>query len=152
MSTESSEKILLSNIILFFKDFIYLFLQRGEGREKERETHISVCLPLVHPLLATWPATQACALAGNQIGHLLVQKPELNSLSHTSQGWFISILDHFNFESKPICACHWRNHICSSCRKICSPCVTKRQVLIYDHQFKKEEIPVFLFHILTQRF
>ena len=29
----------------FFKYFIYLFLKRGEGREKERERNISVWLP-----------------------------------------------------------------------------------------------------------
>ena len=46
----------------FFKVFIYLFLERGEGREKERERNISVWLPLMHPLLGTWPVTQACAL------------------------------------------------------------------------------------------
>ena len=27
---------------LFFKDFIYLFLDRGEGREKEGEKHLCV--------------------------------------------------------------------------------------------------------------
>ena len=53
------------------KDFIYLFLDRGEGREKE-ERNNSVCLPLVCPLLGTWPATQACALTGNRTGDSLV--------------------------------------------------------------------------------
>ena len=48
--------------ILFFKDFIYLSLDRGEGREKEREKNINVWLPLMHSHLGTWPATQACAL------------------------------------------------------------------------------------------
>ena len=38
---------------------IYLLLERGGGREKERERNISVWLPL------TWPATQACTLTGN---------------------------------------------------------------------------------------
>ena len=75
---------------LFFKDFIYLFiylfLERGEGREKERKRSINVSLPLVHPLLGTWPATQACALTGNQTGDPLVCKPVLNPLSHTTQG------------------------------------------------------------------
>ena len=47
--------------ISFFKDFIYLFLERGEGREKEKR-HINVWLPLAHPLLGTWPTTQAWAL------------------------------------------------------------------------------------------
>ena len=51
----------------FFKkiDFICLFLERGEGREKERERNINVWLPLAHPLLGTWSTTQACALTGN---------------------------------------------------------------------------------------
>ena len=44
------------------KDLIYLLLERGEGREKERERNINVWLPLARPLLGTWPATQACAL------------------------------------------------------------------------------------------
>ena len=42
--------------------------------------------PLVRPLLGTWPETQACALTGNQTGDLLVLRPVLNPLSHTSQG------------------------------------------------------------------
>ena len=49
-----------------FKDFIYLFLERGEGREKERTRNTNVCLPLAYPLLGTWPTTQACALTGNR--------------------------------------------------------------------------------------
>ena len=49
-----------------FKDFIYLFLERGGGREKERERNIHVWLLLTCPLLGTWPSTQACALTGNR--------------------------------------------------------------------------------------
>ena len=30
------------SFFIFFKDFIYLLLERGEGREKERERNISV--------------------------------------------------------------------------------------------------------------
>ena len=33
---------------IFLKDVIY-FLERGEGREKERERNINVCSPLTHP-------------------------------------------------------------------------------------------------------
>ena len=65
--------------------FIY-FVERGEGKEKERERHINVWLPFVCPLLETWPATQACALTGNPTGNPLVGRPTLNPLSHTSQG------------------------------------------------------------------
>ena len=39
----------------------------------------------MHPLLGTWPATQACALTGNQTGDPLVHRLELSPLSHTSQ-------------------------------------------------------------------
>ena len=63
----------------------YLFLEKGEGREKERERNINVWLPLTCPLLGTWPVTQACALTGTQTSDLLVHRPALNSLSHTSQ-------------------------------------------------------------------
>ena len=44
---------------------MYLFLERREGREKERERNIHVWLPHMRPLLGTWPTTQACALTGN---------------------------------------------------------------------------------------
>ena len=67
----------------FFK--IYLLLERGEGREKEGERNIDQ-LSLAHPQLGTRPATQACALTGNQTGGLLVCKPVLNPLSPSSQG------------------------------------------------------------------
>ena len=71
---------------LFFKDFIYLFSERGEGREKERERNINVWLPLVRPLLGTRPTTQACALTGSGTGDPLVRRPALSPLSGTSQG------------------------------------------------------------------
>ena len=38
------------NNFSFFKDFIYLFLERAEEKEKGRERNIYVWLPLVHPL------------------------------------------------------------------------------------------------------
>ena len=70
-------------LLYFFKEFIYLFLERGEGREKERERNINVWLPLVCcSLLGTWSATQACALTGNGTSDPLVRRPELNPLSH----------------------------------------------------------------------
>ena len=72
-------------VFLFFKDFIYLILER-EGREKERERNINVWLPLVHPPTGTWLTTQACALTGNRTSDPGVHRPALNPLSHTSQG------------------------------------------------------------------
>ena len=52
-----------------------------EGREKERERNINVWLPLTHPLLGTWPATQACALTGNPDSNCLVHRPRPNAPS-----------------------------------------------------------------------
>ena len=52
----------------FLKDFIYLFSERGEGKEKEMERNINAWLPLLCPILGTWPATQAFALTGSQTG------------------------------------------------------------------------------------
>ena len=69
------------NVKLNFLKNIYLFLERG----MEGEGNINVWLPLVRPLLGTWPATQACALTGNQTSNLSVHRPVLNPLSHTSQ-------------------------------------------------------------------
>ena len=73
----------------FFKDFIYLFLETG--REKE-ERNINVWLPFTHPLLGTWSATQACALAGNQTRDPLFHRSVLSPLGHTSQGSSLSSL------------------------------------------------------------
>ena len=47
------------------KGFIYLFLERKEWREEERERNMNVWLSLVCPLQGTWPANQAFALTGN---------------------------------------------------------------------------------------
>ena len=58
--------------LFFFLDFIYLFLERVERKEKERERNISVWLPLTCPLVGTWPTTHICALTGNRTGDPLV--------------------------------------------------------------------------------
>ena len=68
----------------FFKKRFYLFLERGEGREKERERNTNVWLPLACALLGTSSATQACALAwesnrwpfGLQAGAQFTQPPQ----------------------------------------------------------------------------
>ena len=43
-------------------------------------------LPLMRPLLGTWPETQVCVLAGSQTRDPLVHRPVPNPLSYTSQG------------------------------------------------------------------
>ena len=72
-------------LCLFFKKVLFINFQRGEERERER--NINVWLPLMCHQLGTWPATQVCALTGNQTGDSLAQRPVLNPLSRTSQGW-----------------------------------------------------------------
>ena len=91
---------LKKNFPFSFKDFIYLFLDRGGGRKKERERNINVWLPLMNPLLGTWPATQACALTGNRTGNPLVHRLALNPLNHTSQGR-ISLFNRHNTITSP---------------------------------------------------
>ena len=64
----------MCNLLSFKKDFIYLLFDRGEGREKGKET--LMCkrnigwLPLACPQSGTWPTTQACALTGNPTSDL----------------------------------------------------------------------------------
>ena len=60
---------------------MYLFIERGEGRKKERERNISVWLPLICPHLGACPAPQACALTGNRTCDPLVCRLALNPLS-----------------------------------------------------------------------
>ena len=85
----SEQESYTEELFFFFLKIIYLFilfLERGEWREKEMERNINVWLPLVYPLLRTWPATQAFALTGNQTSNPLVFRLALDPLSHTSQG------------------------------------------------------------------
>ena len=74
-----------SKNLCVFKIF-YLFIERGEWREKEGEWNIDVWLCPEHPLLGTWPTTQTYALTGNLTCDVLVLRPMLNPLSYTSQG------------------------------------------------------------------
>ena len=75
---------IITNAVLK-NNFIFLFLEKGEGREKERERN-NVWLPLIRPQLGTWPITQACALTENRTSDPLVHRLVLNPPSHTSQG------------------------------------------------------------------
>ena len=55
----------LFSLFFFLKDFIYLFLERQERREKEGEKYQHAVASCERPLWGTWPATQACAVTGN---------------------------------------------------------------------------------------
>ena len=88
---------LTRKFLLFKKHFkikniyIYLFLERGEGKEKEGEKH--QCVVASHTSCTGDLAhTQACALTGNQTGNCLVCRPAFNPLSHTSQHKILAFL------------------------------------------------------------
>ena len=91
VSFQASPNALLTSSVTFFKKILFIYFQReGKAGRKRRET--LMCerninqFPLARPQMGTWPTTQACALTRNQIGDLLVCRPVLNPLSHTSQG------------------------------------------------------------------
>ena len=65
------------------KDFIYLFLESGEDRER----NISVWLLLVCPLLGTWPTTQACGLTGNRTMTLWFTGPRSVHWATPARAW-----------------------------------------------------------------
>ena len=81
LKVSSASILLLVTLVgeyIFLRFYLFLFLERGEEREKGRERNINVWLLFVCPLLGPWPATQACALTGNQTSDLLV--PTLHSI------------------------------------------------------------------------
>ena len=53
-------------------------------KEKDRDRNNQ--LPLSHPQMETWPATQARVLTGNGTGDLSVHGPALNTVRRSSQG------------------------------------------------------------------
>ena len=83
----------------FFLKTLFIYRERGKEGEREGAKHWCLrevligCLSHV-PKLGTCPATQACALTGNQICNLLVCRWALNPLSHTSQlpGLYVIII------------------------------------------------------------
>ena len=92
----------ICTIFLIFKKII-VFLERGEGREKERERNIDR-LPL-HPLQpGTWPTTQACALTGNQIGDPLLCGPAPNQTTpvRAIYNFYLLIIPQQSWKNSPL--------------------------------------------------
>ena len=67
-----------------FKDFIYLFFERGEGRGKERERNIHVCLPRAPP--SGDPARNPGMYPDRESNLRRFAFREDTQLSHTGQG------------------------------------------------------------------
>ena len=95
------------DVTYIFKDFIYLFLKRGEGREKKGNSN--VWLPFTHPLLGTWPLQHsAVSWLGIWTGYPLVCRQALNPLSHTNQGRrHYCIKNYEYFQSFFLCKVNW---------------------------------------------
>ena len=70
----NNRQFFLLLIFFFYIYFIYLFLERGEEKEGQRERNINVWSPPMHPLPppGTRPAIQAYTPTGNQTGDPLV--------------------------------------------------------------------------------
>ena len=75
--------------------FLNLFLERGGGgeREREREKYQLAVFHTRQP--GAKPATQTCALIGNQTGDLLLCKMMPNPLSLISQGCSTHLCIHW---------------------------------------------------------
>ena len=67
-----------TRVVQFFNDWFYLFLERGEGREGEKQA--------VAPNQEPGPTTQACALTRNWTGDPSLCRMIPNPVSYTSQG------------------------------------------------------------------
>ena len=82
--------------ILFIYLFIYLFIEaregKREGKEGERKERNIDWLHPAHLQPGTQPATQACALTGNQTSNLLIHGPMPNPLSPSAR----AKADHLN--------------------------------------------------------
>ena len=99
-----SSSLLCTHMKLFFKDFIYLFLERGGGKEKKREkTSMCDCLlhapswgPGLQPRHVLWVGIKLATL---------VRKLTLSPLNHTIQGpiWnFLSVASRLELRASEI--------------------------------------------------
>ena len=72
------------DLLFFFKYFIYLFLERGQGRKRGRETSVCSCL-LCTPYWGPDPQPRRVPWPGIKAAYLSVCGRTPNLLSHTSQ-------------------------------------------------------------------
>ena len=76
----------------FLKDFIYLFLERGEGRERERNIDVREKHQLPPVCAFTWDLTRnsGMSLTGNGISNLVLCETTSNRVSYLA--WAVSCL------------------------------------------------------------
>ena len=78
-------------VFFFLKQRFYLFLDKGEGREKERERNINVVASHA-PTTGGLPRNPGKCSDWESTGDPLVLRAVLNPLSHISQGPFLNEL------------------------------------------------------------
>ena len=74
---------------IYFEDFIYLFLERGERREKERERNTSLLVASHVPPPQDLACNPGTCPDWESTSDLSVCRPALNPVSHTRQGQYI---------------------------------------------------------------
>ena len=79
-------------VITFLNVFMYLFLEREEGREEYRERNINMWLPLTCPPSGDLACNPGMCPDWELNWQPFGSQPKLNPLSHTSQG--CKILKH----------------------------------------------------------
>ena len=90
----SGLNMLYTSLYITFQSRFCLFIFREKGREGVREGEKHQCVVASHTALTgIWPATQACALTGNQTGDPFVHSLH-STQSYTSQGY--TSLFHFD--------------------------------------------------------
>ena len=91
----------------FFKDFIFLFLERGEGKVIESKRNINVWLPLKHPQLGAppgpqpthepWPGIEPATLLFSSQHSVHWATPAFYSVSYFASKMVYYILSPSNF-------------------------------------------------------
>ena len=108
---------LIFNFFLFLKKILFIFRERGKEGESKKHWSVASFMPPIGDLACT----QTCALTGNLTGDLLVHRPALHPLSHTSwdfpgsyilsipilSRYWISTLDSLPYIPSPIPECFW---------------------------------------------
>ena len=76
---------------VFLRFYLFIFREKGRREGEKYQYVVASCAPHT----GTWPTTQACAQTGNRTSDLLVCRPALNPLSHTSQGLVVHLKVNF---------------------------------------------------------
>ena len=124
-------KLQKKNIHFFKKKRFYLFIFGERRWEEERERNMNVWLPLIHPHLGTWTATQACC---PRLGIKLVTWRPFGSQASTESTEPHQPGQHIHCCSRIHVTSHWRTpKILKGTLKIAGVCVSRRELKTVLH-------------------